>query len=146
MAGIELKENAVISGPFWSEPIKVDKVEEVADYIRIVGSTLHSHSHIDHLLKREEVDQIKILEAVIDFSALPENTFFVIEATRFRYASLFDPLLAMNVSKIEPLPFQIEAVYGYVLKQPRIRFLIADDPGAGKTIMAGLVIKEMKLR
>ena len=52
----------------------------------------------------------------------------------------------MNVSKIDPLPHQIEAVYGYVLKMPQIRFLIADDPGAGKTIMAGLIIKELKLR
>jgi len=52
----------------------------------------------------------------------------------------------MNVSKIDPLPFQIEAVYGYVLKLPKVRFLIADDPGAGKTIMAGLIIKELKLR
>ena len=52
----------------------------------------------------------------------------------------------MNTSKVDPLPHQIEAVYGYVLKLPRIRFLIADDPGAGKTIMAGLIIKELKLR
>lgn len=51
----------------------------------------------------------------------------------------------MNTSKVDPLPHQIEAVYGYVLKLPRIRFLIADDPGAGKTIMAGLIIKELKL-
>ncbi|VUT26073.1 MAG: ATP-dependent helicase HepA [Candidatus Methanolliviera sp. GoM_asphalt] len=49
-------------------------------------------------------------------------------------------------SKVDPLPHQIEAVYGRVLKLPRIRFLIADDPGAGKTIMAGLIIKELKLR
>lgn len=52
----------------------------------------------------------------------------------------------MNTSKIAPLPFQVEAVYGYILKLPRIRFLIADDPGAGKTIMAGLILKELKLR
>ena len=52
----------------------------------------------------------------------------------------------MNTSKVDPLPHQIEALYGYVLKLPRIRFLIADDPGAGKTIMAGLIIKELKLR
>lgn len=59
---------------------------------------------------------------------------------------MYDPLLAMNTSKVDPLPHQIEAVYGYVLKLPRIRFLIADDPGAGKTIMAGLIIKELKMR
>jgi len=52
----------------------------------------------------------------------------------------------MNTSKVDPLPHQIEAVYGYVLRLPKIRFLIADDPGAGKTIMAGLIIKELKLR
>src|SRR3989441_2480619 len=55
-------------------------------------------------------------------------------------------MLAMNTSKVDPLPHQIEAVYGYILKLPRIRFLIADDPGAGKTIMAGLILKELKLR
>jgi len=69
-----------------------------------------------------------------------------LEAKRYGYASLYDPLLAMNISKVDPLPHQIEAVYGYILRQPRVRFLIADDPGAGKTIMAGVVIKEMKLR
>jgi superfamily II DNA or RNA helicase len=52
----------------------------------------------------------------------------------------------MNASKVDPLPHQIEAVYADVLKLPRIRFLIADDPGAGKTIMAGLILKELKLR
>ncbi|MCX7992067.1 MAG: helicase-related protein, partial [Fimbriimonadales bacterium] len=61
-------------------------------------------------------------------------------------AYLFDPLLAVNVSQIDPLPHQIEAVYHYILRQPDVRFLLADDPGAGKTIMAGLLIKELKYR
>ncbi|MCD6411280.1 MAG: DEAD/DEAH box helicase family protein, partial [Thermoplasmata archaeon] len=141
-----IKEGNLIKGPFWNEPVKIDRLDEMEGYIRIIGSTLHTKKHIDQLIKKDEIDKIEILERLIDFSAFPENSFFVIEATRFKYASLFDPLLAMNVSKIDPLPFQIEAVYGYVLKQPRIRFLIADDPGAGKTIMAGLIIKELKLR
>ncbi|MDQ5822785.1 MAG: DEAD/DEAH box helicase family protein [Chloroflexota bacterium] len=72
--------------------------------------------------------------------------FLALETYRYRYAALYHPLLAMNTSKVDPLPHQIEAVYGYVLRLPRIRFLIADDPGAGKTIMAGLIIKELKLR
>ena len=72
--------------------------------------------------------------------------FLGVEGYRFRLAYLFDPFLATTVSKIDPLPHQIDAVYNYILKLPRIRFLIADDPGAGKTIMAGLVIKELKLR
>ncbi|MCU0690516.1 MAG: DUF3883 domain-containing protein [Polyangiaceae bacterium] len=68
------------------------------------------------------------------------------EATRIRLAYTYDPMLAASVSHIDPLPHQLEAVYGYMLRQPRLRFLLADDPGAGKTIMAGLLIKELKLR
>jgi len=136
----------VIKGHFWNEPVKVEKIEEIGDYIRIVGSTIHSRQYVNTVMKKEEAGELETIETAPDLSSNPEVVFFVIEATRFKYASLFDPLLAMNVSKIDPLPFQIEAVYGYVLKQPRIRFLIADDPGAGKTIMAGLIIKEMKLR
>jgi len=56
------------------------------------------------------------------------------------------PQLAVSISQVDPLPHQIEAVYHYVLNSPRIRFLIADDPGAGKTIMAGLILKELQYR
>jgi len=141
-----IKEGNIIKGSFWDEPVKIDKLEELGDYIRVIGSTMHSKEHIDQLIKKDELNNVETLEKIIDFSAPPEESFFTIESIRFKYASLFDPLLAMNISKIDPLPFQIEAVYGYVLKQPRVRFLIADDPGAGKTIMAGLIIKELKLR
>lgn len=141
-----IEEGSIIRGPFWNEPVKVDKVNEIDNYVQIIGSTIHSNEHVDQLIEKDELSKTEILKDEIDFSASPENTFLGIEAIRFNYASLFDPLLAMNVSKIDPLPFQIEAVYGYILKQPRIRFLLADDPGAGKTIMAGLTIKELKLR
>ena len=52
----------------------------------------------------------------------------------------------LSIARVDPLPHQLEAVYDYFLKQARIRFLLADDPGAGKTIMAGLLIKELKIR
>jgi len=136
----------IIEGPFWNEPVRIERIENVENYIRIVGFTTRSNQPVDVFLRRDEINRLEIIEDIIDLSSDPENTFFAIEATRFKYASLFDPLLAMNVSRIDPLPFQIEAVYGYVLKQPHIRFLIADDPGAGKTIMAGLILKELKLR
>ena len=112
----------VIKGHFWNEPVKVEKIEEIGDYIRIVGSTIHSRQYVNTVMKKEEAGELETIEIAPDFSSNPEVVFSVIEATRFKYASLFDPLLAMNVSKIDPLPFQIEAVYGYVLKQPRIRF------------------------
>ena len=140
------KEGMVIEGPFWPEPVEIKKVDEFGDRVHIIGATIYSNTHIDQLIPREELEKLKAKEFVLDFSAPGSETFLSIEAERYKFASLFDPLLAMNTSKIDPLPFQIEAVYGYILKLPRIRFLIADDPGAGKTIMAGLIIKELKLR
>ena len=68
------------------------------------------------------------------------------EALRIRMAAQFDPMLAVATSDLDPLPHQIKAVYGELLPRTPLRFLLADDPGAGKTIMAGLYIKELMLR
>ena len=70
----------------------------------------------------------------------------VSEAYRIRLAHLFDPYLAIHTSRVTPLPHQITAVYGEMLPRQPLRFLLADDPGAGKTIMAGLLIKELAIR
>jgi SNF2 family DNA or RNA helicase len=70
----------------------------------------------------------------------------VSEAYRIHLAHLFDPLLAVHTSVLDPLPHQITAVYGEMLPRQPLRFLLADDPGAGKTIMAGLFIKELRVR
>ena len=70
----------------------------------------------------------------------------LVESARIRLAYAHDRQFAVSLSGIRTLPHQIEAVYLKMLPQPRLRFLLADDPGAGKTIMAGLLIKEMKLR
>ena len=68
------------------------------------------------------------------------------EALRINLAHLFDPYLAVHTSNLDPLPHQIRAVYGEMLPRQPLRFLLADDPGAGKTIMAGLLIKELIVR
>ncbi|WP_353684850.1 helicase-related protein [Thermodesulfovibrio sp. 3907-1M] len=141
-----LKEGSIIEAPFWHEPVEVKKVEERSIGIRIIGSTVYSHSHVDDIIPHDELSKIRHQDSSFTFTANAEEVFLAVECLRFYYASLFDPFLAMNISKIDPLPFQIDAVYGYVLKLPKIRFMIADDPGAGKTIMAGLIIKELKLR
>ena len=70
----------------------------------------------------------------------------VSEAYRIQLGHLFDPLLAVHTSLIEPLPHQITAVYDEMLTRQPLRFLLADDPGAGKTIMAGLLIRELIVR
>ncbi|MBY5549638.1 DUF3883 domain-containing protein [Rhizobium leguminosarum] len=80
------------------------------------------------------------------FDADPELLRLASEAYRVRLAHLFDPYLAVSASQIEALPHQITAVYGEMLPRQPLRFLLADDPGAGKTIMAGLLIKELLIR
>lgn len=75
-----------------------------------------------------------------------EHLKLALEAYRIRLAHLFDPMLAVHTSQIEPLPHQITAVYGEMLTRQPLRYLLADDPGAGKTIMAGLLIKELVIR
>ena len=144
--GMEIRNGDVVQGSRWSEPVVVNLVEEMGDYIRVVGVTRDSRQHIDQLIHQDEISALDSGKIESNFTAEPGHVFLGLETRRYRYASLYDPLLAMNTSKVDPLPHQIEAVYGYVLKLPRIRFLIADDPGAGKTIMAGLTIKELKLR
>ena len=81
------------------------------------------------------------------FDADPESWRLAAEALRIHNAALFDPMLAIaSSSDLQPLPHQIHAVYGELLPRTPLRFLLADDPGAGKTIMAGLYIKELILR
>jgi len=76
----------------------------------------------------------------------PDDLFLLIESARIRLAHAYDPFFAVSLSGIEPLPHQLEAVYLQMLPQLRLRFLLAHDPGAGKTIMGGLLMKELKLR
>ena len=80
------------------------------------------------------------------FDAEGNDLRLVTEANRIRLAHHFDPYLAIHTSLVDPLPHQITAVYGEMLTRQPLRYLLADDPGAGKTIMAGLLIKELLAR
>src|SRR5207245_4693577 len=82
----------------------------------------------------------------IDFTADPDVVRVVVEGERLTYGHLFNPAFAAEISLIDPLPHQRLAVYDHMLQQSRLRFLLADDAGAGKTIMTGLYIREMLTR
>lgn len=142
----ELKIGTIIEGSKWPEPVVVKKIDTLGSDIQLVGATTINNDHVDVILSNDELQNIHLKTISCDFSSEPWKVFLGLETIRYRFASEYDPWLAMNTSKVDPLPHQIEAVYGTVLKMPRIRFLLAHDPGAGKTIMAGLIIKEMKLR
>src|SRR5688572_26987801 len=100
------------------------------------------------ILYRHDEPRLEILAAGRPWSFDADGNLFrlVSEAHRIRLAHLFDPVLAVHTSQVEPLPHQITAVYESMLPRQPLRFLLADDPGAGKTIMAGLLIKELIAR
>ena len=102
----------------------------------------------NELLYRDDELRLEIVELGRPWSFDGDGALFrlVSEAQRIRLAHLFDPVLAVHTSVVEPLPHQITAVYESMLPRQPLRFLLADDPGAGKTIMAGLLIKELIAR
>jgi hypothetical protein len=87
---------------------------------------------------------VEAASSAYSFDADPELFRVAAEALRIRMAGRYDQMLAVQSSAVEPLPQQIKAVYGELLPRTPLRFLLADDPGAGKTIMAGLYIKELE--
>jgi SNF2 family DNA or RNA helicase len=100
------------------------------------------------LLYRADTEQLEIVPVTLPWSFTADGAAFrlVSEAYRIRLAHLFDPLIAVHTSMIDPLPHQITAVYETMLNKQPLRYLLADDPGAGKTIMTGLLIKELMVR
>ena len=102
----------------------------------------------NELLYRDDEPRLEVVEQGRPWSFDGDGALFrlVSEAQRIRLAHLFDPVLAVHTSNVEPLPHQITAVYESMLPRQPLRFLLADDPGAGKTIMAGLLIKELIAR
>jgi SNF2 family DNA or RNA helicase len=102
----------------------------------------------DEILYRHDEQRLEVAEQGRPWSFDGDGATFrlVAEAHRIRLAHLFDPVLAVHTSLVDPLPHQITAVYEAMLPRQPLRFLLADDPGAGKTIMAGLLIKELIAR
>jgi len=142
----ELKPNIIISGPIFPEPVQIIAVIPMGESFKIFGKGLKTGKVHDPILN---VEQLALLEATPEkepFDGDPKNFRLGVEALRLGLAYEYDPYFTLSIARVDPLPHQIEAVYDYFLRMPRIRFLLADDPGAGKTIMAGLLIKELKIR
>ena len=102
----------------------------------------------EELLFRDREPSLEVIAAGLpwNFDADPARFRRVLEAYRISLAALFDRILAVHTSSVDPLPHQLLAVYEAMLPKQPLRFLLADDPGAGKTIMAGLLIRELMVR
>jgi superfamily II DNA or RNA helicase len=133
-----------VAGPTTVEVVRVEWIG--ADALNVVYRSNDGPAEV--LLYREAEPRLELVQASRAFSFDGDGEAFRVasEAQRIRLAHLFDPYLAVHSSRIEPLPHQITAVYGEMLPRQPLRFLLADDPSAGKTIMAGLFIKELIIR
>ena len=137
----------VVSGLEPSELIEIQRVLPFGSKILVEGIGIQSRRIVKRPLSSEELARLqKIRGRACTFDGDPQVFLLGAEAERIRIAHQFDPLFAVNSSVVDPLPHQVEAVYRYLLPLPRIRFLLADDTGAGKTIMTGLLVKELLFR
>jgi len=137
----------VVSGLESSELVEIQRIAPFGGKTLVEGVGLQSRRMVRRPLAAEELAAlVKVRGRQHTFDGDAGLFLLGAEAERIRIAHQFDPLFAVNSSIVDPLPHQVEAVYRYLLPLPRIRFLLADDTGAGKTIMTGLLIKELLFR
>jgi hypothetical protein len=142
----ELKPNKVVRGPIFPEPVQVILTIPMGDAVKLVGKGVNSGMVYEPILSPEKLADLQTTPDTEPFDGDPLRFRLGVEAMRLALAFEYDPYFSLSIARVDPLPHQLEAVYEYFLALPRIRFLLADDPGAGKTIMAGLLLKELKIR
>ena len=142
----QLKPDIIVTGPAFAEPVQVITTIPVGDAVKLIGKGLRTNQVHEALLTSEQLASLTASPEHPAFDGDPQRFRLGIEAHRLGLAYEYDPFFSLSIARVDPLPHQLEAVYDHFLKLPRIRFLLADDPGAGKTIMAGLLLKELKAR
>ncbi|MEW6367752.1 MAG: helicase-related protein [Acidobacteriota bacterium] len=93
-----------------------------------------------------DLEKLTVLDSSFTYAGDGQLLRLGVQAHSLGIAYEFDPYFGLSISRVDPLPHQLEAIYDYLLKLARVRFLLADDAGAGKTIMAGLLVRELELR
>lgn len=138
----------IISNLIPTESVTITKVLPLGAMLALSYIGVNSQRANSKVISIAESEKLLVVteEGAFNFSGDPVRFTLFAEAERIHSAHLFDPLFAVNCSIVDPLPHQVEAVYKFLLPLPKIRFLLADDTGAGKTIMAGLLLKELMTR
>jgi SNF2 family DNA or RNA helicase len=144
----DITKGATVRGILANAAVKIIDAKPIGSNALKVVYESPSGATDQEILYRDREPTLELVEAGRPWSFTGDGTLFrlVSEALRIQLAYLFDPVLAVHTSLVEPLPHQITAVYEVMLMRQPLRFLLADDPGAGKTIMAGLLIKELMVR
>lgn len=146
MTTASIRVNALIRGPFFPEQVCVVAIVPVGQSFKLVCQGLQSGKLYQPVLDAKQIETLEISPATDPFDGDAYHFRLGVEAMRLGLAYEYDPYFSLSIARVDPLPHQLEAVYDHFMRLPRIRFLLADDPGAGKTIMAGLLLKELKIR
>lgn len=144
----DIKNGASVVGVVPNQTVEAVSVEWIGDQAINLVYRVPGGSVSESTLYRDDEHRLAVEQRgrAWSFDADGSLLRLVTEANRIKLAHYFDPYLAIHTSLVDPLPHQITAVYGEMLPRQPLRFLLADDPGAGKTIMAGLLIKELIAR
>ena len=137
----------ILTGALFSEPMRVETAREGASgswTVGLVGTRTERFRKVT--LTADDLTSLTILEPGFAYDGDGTLLRLGLQAYALGIAWEFDPYFGLSISRVDPLPHQLEAVYHHLLKLARVRFLLADDAGAGKTIMAGLLIRELQLR
>ncbi len=145
---MEIKSGTIVRNLIPAEAVVINHLQPLGSMVSIKFTGVNTNKTNSKVISNEVFEQLDAVteEGTFNFKGDPVKFSLFAEAERINSAYQFDPLFAVNCSIVDPLPHQVEAVYKFLLPQPKIRFLLADDTGAGKTIMAGLLIKELMMR
>ena len=142
----QLKPNKILTGPIFPEPVQVIVSIPMGDAVKLIAKGVNSSRVYEPILTPDQLAALQTSPDTEPFDGDSLRFRLAVEAMRLGLAFEYDPFFSLSIARVDPLPHQLEAVYQYFMALPRIRFLLADDPGAGKTIMAGLLLKELKIR
>ncbi len=140
------KPGSTVRSALFPEPVQVIVCTPLGTSVKLVGKGLDSGRVYEPILDAAQLAMLQVSPEQPPFDGDALHFRLGVEALRLGLAYEYDPYFSLSIARVDPLPHQLEAVYDYFVKLPRIRFLLADDPGAGKTIMAGLLLKELKIR
>ncbi|NLN59465.1 MAG: DUF3883 domain-containing protein [Deltaproteobacteria bacterium] len=142
-----IHEGCTLTGSLFNEPMRVETVRTGNDGTWTVGLVgTHTERFRKVTLTKQDIKGLTIHDSGFTFAGDGHLLRLGLQAYSLGIAWEFDPYFGLSISRVDPLPHQLEAIYDYLLKLARVRFLLADDAGAGKTIMAGLLIRELQLR
>ncbi len=142
-----IREGQILTGALFSEPMRVETARPSGPDTWVVGLVgTQTERFRSVTLSASDLKTLRILEPTCSYTGDGHLLRLGLQAYALGIAYEFDPYFGLSISRVDPLPHQLEAIYDHLLKLARVRFLLADDAGAGKTIMAGLLIRELKLR